>query len=213
MREGLLEQTAERIQLQRITERSASDGRRKRVFLVCFFLGILLGTIIGNLGLLETSQDTDGWVYEKVWDKGISRLGFGNVAVPNSTWRLQPGSMEKFLYIGKQRMGEGLAIWLFSLTVCAVPIFWILAVYLGFSLGWVVVCYTAKLGLLGLAGFFLSCFPQWLLYLPAWYLFIWQGLNPPARLRVVPSLLALGLFCLGAGVEAYWNPIFLRLLS
>ena len=63
-----------------------------------------------------------------------------------------------------------------------------------------------------LFGFFLSCFPQWLFYLPAWYLFIWQGLNRPARVRFLPSLLGLLLFCLGAGAEAFVNPVFLRML-
>jgi hypothetical protein len=211
MQEDFLEQTAERIQIQRVQERGNREGYRKRVFLICFFFGVVLGTIIGNLGFLEQSKFAGGFSYERENDIADAPFIFGT-PVQNSSWRLQSGSLEKFLYIGKQRMEEGMAIWLFSLTICAVPLFWILAVYLGFSLGWVVVCYTVQLGIMGLAGFFLSCFPQWLFYLPAWYLFIWQGLNRPARLRMIPSLLAIGFFCLGAGAEAYWNPVFLRLI-
>lgn len=180
-----------------------------KLFFLCFFLGILAGTVAGNLGFLqireyreEGSESLEGQMFS----------AFGNAIAVNRPWREQAGSREKFFYIWKQRMGEGLMAWILGLTVCAAPLFWVLAVYMGFSLGWVVVCYTARLGVLGLYGFFLSCFPQWLFYLPAWYLFIWQGLNRPARVRVLPAFLALLLFGLGAGAESFLNPVFLQML-
>ena len=181
-----------------------------RVFIFCFFFGILAGTVVGNLGFLEIPQALEGG--GRAFWGGRSLLDFGNAVMVNRPWRMEGGSAEKFFYIGKERLGEGLAAWLLGLTVCAVPFFWALAVYMGFSLSWVVVCYTVQMGFLGLFGFFLSCFPQWLFYLPAWYLFIWQGLNRPARVRLLPSLLGLLLFCLGAGAEAFVNPVFLRML-
>ncbi len=154
------------------------------IFLACFLAGILGGTIAGNM-ILPAG--------------GISA---GTAA----------GSMERFLYICRQRVGEGTAGFLLGMTVCAAPCFWLLAVYLGLSVAWIIVRYTAALGMMGLPGFFLSCFPQWICYLPAWCLLIWRGLKGPSRLRLLPPAMILTLLCLGAGAEAYINPMVMRCL-
>ncbi|MDO4330151.1 MAG: hypothetical protein Q4C66_12550 [Lachnospiraceae bacterium] len=154
------------------------------MFLLCFLAGILGGTIAGNMGLL------------------VKDLPASSAA----------GSKERFFYICRQRAGEGAAGWLFGLTVCAAPCFWLLAGYLGFSMAWIITCYTASLGVLGLPGFLLSCFPQWLFYVPAWYLLIWWGLNGPVRLRLLPAMLVLALLCLGAGAETFIHPLVMGLL-
>lgn len=154
------------------------------IFLLCFLVGIAAGTAAGNAGLSGGAMP---------------------VASAAGTW-------EQFWAICRQRVGQGAVGWLFGMTVCAAPCFWLLAAYLGFSAAWIIACYTAALGVLGFPGFFLSCFPQGIFYLPAWYLLIWWGLKGPARLRLLPAALVLALLCLGAGAEAFINPLFMQIL-
>lgn len=202
----------------------------KQLLLFFFLAGICLGTLVGNLGAgrvpaYGTRQDgtgqngtgRDGTGQDGTVQAGRAGTGqifqaFENRIAQDRPWRRQEGGRDKFWYICRQRLCEGAIGWLLGLTVCAVPCFWGLAGYMGFSVGWVIVCYTAGWGLLGLPRFFLSCFPQWLCYLPAWYLFIWLGFRQPVRVRPFPALLAFGLLCLGAGAEAFANPFFLNLL-
>lgn len=156
------------------------------VFLGCFLAGILAGTFVGNAQL------------------------------PVGRWwslpAFQEGNAERFFYVCRQRAGEGLAGWLLGMTVCAAPCFWILAGYMGFSLGWMISCYTAAFGVLGLPRFLLSCFPQGLCYVPAWYLLCWWGLKGIPKLRLRPVFFVLVLFILGAAAEAFLNPFFGKLL-
>ena len=88
-----------------------------RVFVFCFFFGILAGTVVGNLGFLEIPQALEGG--GRAFWGGKSLLDFGNAVMLNRPWRMEGGSAEKFFYIGKERLGEGLAAWLLGLTVCA----------------------------------------------------------------------------------------------
>ena len=183
-----------------------------QIFLLCFLAGIVLGTMVGNVGMEKTFFYGGG--SDKTGRPGVgqSLRGVEEKMVQDRPWRQQAGDVDKFLYILRQRLCEGAVGWLLGLTVCAAPCFWGMAGYMGFSVGWVIARYTAGWGLLGLPRFFLSCFPQWLFYLPAWGLFIWLGSKRPVRVRLFPALLAFGLLFLGAGAEAFANPFFLNIL-
>ena len=90
--------------------------------------------------------------------------------------------------------------------------FCVLALYGGFSMGWVITMCTLENGMFGLPVFLLSCFPQFLFYIPVWSLLAWWGLSGNRRLRVLPTFLAAGFLGLGAAAEAFWNPFFLKIL-
>lgn len=188
--------------------------RGGRILFICFFLGILAGTFVGNMGThsgwpsaeglgfagMEAAKERQDWFRE-----------FGNLVVQNRPWRREAGSREKFLYLSGRRLREGGLLWLVGLTICAAPCFCALAGYAGFSVSWIITCYTFRLGVLGLPGFLASCFPQWLFYGPAWYVFTYLGLIRPAKVRIIPALLAFALLLFGAAAEAFVNPGILAL--
>lgn len=178
------------------------------VFWCCFVAGILAGTLVGNWENERNSGPEERIEAQAGQGRGewrdVKQLYLG--ALP---WRKQPGNQEKFGYLCACRLKEGGLGWLFGLTVCAAFFFFLLAGYMGFGLGWMITAYTVELGIMGLPSFFLSCFPQILLYLPAWGILVWQGLEGKARIRPIPTLLAALLFCGGAGLEAFVNPLFI----
>ena len=69
-------------------------------------------------------------------------------------------------------------------------------------MGWVITMCTLENGMFGLPVFLLSCFPQFLFYIPVWSLLAWWGLSGNRRLRVLPTFLAAGFLGLGAAAEA-----------
>ena len=127
--------------------REGEKNRAARGFSICFFFGIAVGTLAGN------------WLYGREWQRfplsqwGIWFLGQG-------PWRLQEGTLEKFFYLLQRRESQGIGAWILGLTLCAAPAYWLLAVWGGLCTGWAITWYTAEKGLMGLPGFFLSCFPQ-----------------------------------------------------
>lgn len=192
---------------------SRSLSRGARLCLICFFAGLIIGTAAGN------------WIYGKhglAWtaagdgSRGAGQIdwaaGPGSWPMSRSIWRQEPGNGEKLIYLLQRRLGEGAVGWILGLTVCAVPAFGLLALYGGFSMGWVITCCTLQNGILGLPVFLLSCFPQFLFYVPVWCLLVWWGLTEPRRVRVLPALAAAGMLGLGAAAEAFWNPFFLNML-
>lgn len=185
-------------------------GWNFRLCLICFFVGLAAGTVAGN------------WMYGRNWlpfspegpnsrTTGLEE-GWISWGVGQSAWRQMPGNGEKFFYLLRRRLGEGMLGWILGLTVCAVPAFCVLALYGGFSMGWVITMCTLENGMFGLPVFLLSCFPQFLFYIPVWSLFAWWGLSGNRRLRVLPTFLAAGFLGLGAAAEAFWNPFFLKIL-
>lgn len=175
-----------------------------QVFLCCFWAGILAGTFAGNWGTLKGKREEGTIVFESGESPGEGT--FYPAAAP---WRKQPGNRDKFRFLCQRRLKEGGFGWLLGLTACAAFCFCLLAGYAGFLIGWMVTVYTMEWGIMGLPSFFLSCFPQMLLYLPAWGILLWQGLEGKAKIRPVPALLAALLLCGGAGLEAFVNPLFL----
>lgn len=180
-----------------------------QVFLCCFWAGILAGTLVGNWETVKEKRAEKVWMLEygeTYHAESTDREGFYPEIAP---WRKQPGDREKFIFLCKRRLKEGGLGWLLGLTVCAAVCFCVLAGYTGFLIGWTVVMYTMEWGIMGLPSFFLSCFPQMLLYLPAWGILLWQGLEGKAKVRPIPALLAAVLLSGGAGLEAFVNPLFL----
>ena len=187
----------------------------------------------GFLHRLALTEDGQGILYGAFWacaDQCLAGMlvllygrDFGRDAAKNhgewaelermvlesTPWRKQPGDKEKFAYLCGRRLKEGGLGWLFGLTVCAAFCFCLLAGYMGFTLGWIITVYTVEWGIMGLPSFFLSCFPQMLLYLPAWGLLLWQGLEGRAKIRPLLAVTAALLLCGGAGLEAFINPWFI----
>lgn len=170
-----------------------------RICLFCFFAGLAAGTLAGN-GLGKIGEVCMWPVGAEVWGSG------------QEIWRRQPGSWEKFSYLFRHRMSEGIMGWILGLTVCAAPAFCLLSLYAGFAMGWVITCCTLARGILGLPVFLLSCFPQMLFYLPVWGLLVWWGIGERRRIRVLPALLAAVILSAGAAAETFWNPFFLHFL-
>lgn len=179
--------------------KEGEKNRAARGFSICFFFGIAVGTLAGN------------WLYGREWQRfplsqwGIWFLGQG-------PWRLQEGTLEKFFYLLQRRESQGIGAWILGLTLCAAPAYWLLAVWGGLCTGWAITWYTAEKGLMGLPGFFLSCFPQGLFYLPVWGLFVWWGLGRERKLRLGAFLAAAAVLAVGAAAETWINPFFLQLL-
>lgn len=178
------------------------------IFWLCFWAGILAGTFVGNRENIK-KPGPEGNTYAEAakncgeWEELEQMLSKG------TPWRKQPGDREKFVYLCGRRLKEGGLGWLFGLTVCAAFCFCLLAGYMGFTLGWIITAYTVEWGIMGLPSFFLSCFPQMLLYLPAWGLLLWQGLEGKAKIRPLLAVTAGLLLCGGAGLEAFVNPWFI----
>lgn len=178
------------------------------VFWCCFWAGILSGTLVGNRESKRTAGSEEKMEAQDSQNPG-EWTDMEQVYLDALPWRKQPGNGEKFGYLCIRRLKEGGLGWLFGLTVCGAFFFCLLGGYMGFGLGWIITVYTIEQGIMGLPLFFLSCFPQMLLYLPAWGLLLWQGLEGKAKVRPVLALLTALLLCGGAGLEAFVNPRFL----
>lgn len=179
-----------------------------QVFLCCFWAGILVGTLVGNWETVKEKRAEKTLVSENR-EYRKEQADMEGVFPEIAPWRKQPGDREKFSFLCKRRLKEGGLGWLLGLTACAAACFCILAGYAGFLIGWTVVMYTMEWGIMGLPCFILSCFPQMLLYLPAWGILLWQGLEGKAKIRPVLAVTAALLLSGGAGLEAFVNPRFL----
>ena len=169
----------------------------------------MAGTIVGNWKMVR-EKGAEEKIIGEVEEWRETEDDRYNMFYPGITpWRRQPGNWEKFQFLCGKRLKEGGLGWLLGLTVCAPAGFCLLAVYLGFAFSWTITWYTIELGLMGLLYFFRFCFPQMILYLPAWAILTWQGLEGKARLRLFPALFAAVFLSVGAGLEAFANPWFL----
>lgn len=175
---------------------------------LCFWAGILAGTLVGNRENVKRAGP-EGIAYAEAAKNRGEWADLERMVFKSAPWRKQPGDKEKFAYLCGRRLKEGGLGWLFGLTVCAAFCFCLLAGYMGFILGWIITVYTVEWGMMGLPSFFLSCFPQMLLYLPAWGLLLWQGLEGKAKIRPLLAVTAALLLCGGAGLEAFVNPWFI----
>lgn len=119
---------------------------------------------------------------------------------------------ELFLYVCRQRVAEVMFGWLIGLTVFSSPCFYLLAAYLGASIGLVLSVTTFQKGMMGLPSYLLTLFPQILIYLPIWmFLASWAG-EKSGKIRFLPLAGLLILTVGGAVLETYFNPYFIRFL-
>lgn len=170
--------------------------RREDRYLFCFFLGLIAGTIIVNF--FYSSFANEAGYYLSLLDKNINLNHQESVSL--------------FEQICRQRLIEAGIAWLIGMTVYAVPLFFLLTTGIGFSMGFILSVFTIQKGLLGLPVFLMTIFPQSLFYLPIGViLFLW-GEDKERRFRIPAFLLLLLLVVLGSALEAWVNPLFLKII-
>lgn len=163
-------------------------------YLVCFFIGLIAGTMIANfwyssfeneavyyLGLLSRSKSVNG-------QNGIGL--FGEVL--------------------RQRLIQIFVAWLMGMTAYAAVLYCFMTAGLGFSMGFVMSVITVQKGLMGLPFFFMTVMPQWLCYLPLWILLLYWGVQKGKRFRVAVLFFILLLCIMGSALETWINPVFLK---
>lgn len=163
-------------------------------YLVCFFIGLIAGTMIANfwyssfeneavyfLGLLSSSKSVNG-------QNGIGL--FGEVL--------------------RQRLIQIFVAWLMGMTAYAAVLYCFMTAGLGFSMGFVMSVITVQKGLMGLPFFFMTVMPQWLCYLPLWILLLYWGVQKGKRFRVAVLFFILLLCIMGSALETWINPVFLK---
>lgn len=165
-------------------------------FLICFFIGLLAGTVAANLFYPSLSDQASYY---------LSLLEHNPVTGREAQIRL-------FGQIFKQRVIEVLAAWLIGLTAYAVLCFCLVSCGFGLSVGVVLSLMTGQKGLLGLPFFIASVMPQALFYVPAWCLLILWGLRRGERLRIFALVLLFLFVAAGCACEVWLNPLVMSLV-
>lgn len=163
-------------------------------YLVCFFIGLMAGTVIANFWY--SSFENEAVYYLGLLDRSRSVSG--------------QESMGIFLEVLRQRMIQILIALLIGMTAYAVFLYCLLTAGLGFSMGFVMSVITVQKGLMGLPFFFMTVMPQWLCYLPLWTLLLYWGLQKGKRFRAAVLFFILLLSVLGSALETWINPVFLK---
>lgn len=165
------------------------------LFLVCFFAGIIAGTVAANI------------FYPSLADEAAWYLGL----LEHSQTAGREAQLRIFYQIMRQRLTEVLIAWLFGMTVYGLPCFCLLTGGFGLSVGVVLSVMTGQKGLNGLFLFAASVMPQALFYVPVWCLLILWGVRQGERLRIFALLLIFLFLVAGVASEVWLNPFFLRL--
>lgn len=163
-------------------------------YLVCFFIGLMAGTVIANFWY--SSFENEAVYYLGLLDRNRSVSG--------------QESMGLFLEVLRQRMIQILIALLIGMTAYAVFLYCLLTAGLGVSMGFVMSVITVQKGLMGLPFFFMTVMPQWLCYLPLWALLLYWGLQKGKRFRAAVLFFILLLSVLGSALETWINPVFLK---
>jgi stage II sporulation protein M len=172
---------------------SISGSPYENVFLVCFFAGVLLGTIIANL------------LYSALTNQAGYYLGL----LGQSTSLGKNEKMDLFIQICRQRIIEVVIIWGVGLTAYAIPCFCLLTGGLGLSMGVVLSVMTGQKGLLGLPVFIMTIIPQIFCYVPVICLLLMWGIRRNGKFRIPALLFLLLLVITGSACETWLNPFFL----
>ena len=163
-------------------------------YLVCFFIGLMAGTVIANF-----------W-YSSFENEAVYYLGL----LDRNTGAGGQESMGLFLEVLRQRLIQIFIAWLIGMTAYAVFLYCLFTAGLGFSMGFVMSVITVQKGLMGLPFFFMTVMPQWLCYLPLWTLLLYWGLQKGKRFRAAVLFFILLLSVFGSALETWINPVFLK---
>ncbi len=163
-------------------------------YLVCFFIGLMAGTVIANFWY--SSFENEAVYYLGLLDRNTSTGG--------------QESMGLFLEVLRQRLIQIFIAWLIGMTAYAVFLYCLFTAGLGFSMGFVMSVITVQKGLMGLPFFFMTVMPQWLCYLPLWTLLLYWGLQKGKRFRAAVLFFILLLSVFGSALETWINPVFLK---
>lgn len=165
-------------------------------YLICFFAGLIVGTVMANFWYPSFVEDAG--YYVGILDRNVN---------------LNKGERVQLFYqVLRQRGVEVWIAWLIGLTAYAVPLFCILTAGIGVSMGFVLSVITIQKGLMGLPVFLMTVIPQGLCYLPLWCILLFWGMQKERRFRIPAFLLLLCLAALGSACEAWINPFFLKMV-
>lgn len=162
---------------------------------LCFLIGIVAGTAAANV------------LYPQMKEQAVYFTGL----LEKNMYFTGAEQRELFWWILRQRSVELLFMWLVSLTVFAVPCYYMMTAGFGFSAGVILTVFTCQKGVLGILWYLASLFPHFLIYIPVWCVLArWAGERSKK-----PRVLALGaLFLLiltGALMESIINPLLLKI--
>lgn len=164
------------------------------IYLICFFIGLIAGTVMANL-----------W-YSSFSDEAGYYLGLLNR-------NIKLGKAERMQLFGQvlsQRLMEVWITWLIGMTAYALPLFCVFMSMAGVSMGFVLSVITVQKGLMGLPVFFMTVMPQSLCYLPVFGVLLFWGIQKERRFRILAFILLLLLTAAGSALEAWINPFFLK---
>lgn len=157
---------------------------------LCLFAGLIAGSMAANLSGEELRNKT-GYISNMLWNGVVLDI---------------PGRRELMAAVAKQRVLEAVFGWLVGMTVLAVPCFFLGAFYAGVSAGMILSIFTGQGGIWGLPCYLVSIFPQFMFYLPLWYILAkWAGEDHRKR-KASLCLLALLFLILGILSEGCINP-------
>lgn len=166
------------------------------IYIFCLFGGLVVGTVLANF-CYASFVDEAGY-YLGLLDRNV------NLA--------KDEKLQLFGQVLSQRMMEVWLVWLVGLTACAVPLFCAFAVLFGFSIGFVMSVITIQKGLMGLPVFFMTVMPQSLCYLPIFAVLLFWGSQKGKKFRIPAFFMLLVLTAAGSALEAWINPVFLKLV-
>lgn len=175
---------------------AARGFRTKDHYLVCFFLGLVAGTVIANF-LYPSLREQAGFYFNLL----------------DSNLHLNKGDrLLLFEQVLKQRLVEVWIAWLVGMTAYAFFLFCLFTAGIGFGMGFVLSIITVQKGLMGLPVFLMTLLPQVLVYIPLWCLLLFWGMQKKRHFRIAAFLLCLVFTIAGSACEAWINPFFLKIM-
>ena len=177
-------------------EREARKKKLLSFFLTGFVLGVFYILLLGrsqNSNMLMSSYSFSKYQY------------------------MEYSPLDLLGYILKSRLSVLVFLWLMGLTVIGSMTVLLFGLWVGFSFGLILTMAVTKLGMAGIILCLISMLPQYLVYIPA-FLFGLLRIYEMSRIKKWNGAYvgAFGVTCflviLGAFLESYVNPLFLKLL-
>lgn len=190
--------------------------KKNRAMITCMLAGFVLGLIIMNLGkgflLQNTSLLSEYTLYEVKYAQ-IDKTAF-------------------FWYLLPKRIGLVFFITLLATTWLGVILTWTITLWLGASVGMLLMASIIRYGIKGILLIFAGLFPQAIFYIPAiimllkicgelsQFFYTHKGISPgetyeaknKIKSRILPFLVLIGVVIIGCLFESYVNPIIITKL-